>query len=224
MKKTILTALILSALTLSLTACGSNDNSSVSTDGNNSTSSSSDVQDSGNESNAEGDSIVEGDSIADGESNTDSESNSETNSSAEQDDNAESDAQTEEKSSKAGILGAAAINTNEWPGLDMITDAEIIEAFFGFSADHAEDYYLAVPALSANIEEIVIVKPAAGYEEEIKTALDNHLAYKTDAMNIYPSQEEIAAGAVSGETDDGYYYVIIHKDGAEIEQTMLTAE
>lgn len=217
MKKKILAALILSALTLSFAGCSGSDNSSNSTDVNNSTSSSSDVQDSENESNTESDSGAESDSIAD------SESDSDTNSSAEED-NADSDAPTEESSSKAGILGAAAINANEWPGLDMITDAEIIEAFFGFPADHAEDYYLAIPALSANIEEIVIVKPAAGYEDEIKTALENHLSIKTDAMNIYPSQEEIAAGAVSGTTDDGYCYVIIHKDGAAIEQTMLAAE
>lgn len=204
MKKTVLTALVLSALMLSIAGC-SNNTGSDSSDSSSSASTTSEAT-SAPESGAE----TSGSSAPET-------SEPETSAPAET-----GDAQPE--SGRAAVLGAAALNADEWPDLDMINDAAIIESYFGFNADDAEDYYLAIPMISANMEEIIVVKPKAGSEEAVKTAIFDHITNVTENMFLYPGQEEIAAGAVSGETPDGYIYGIVHKNGADIAQTMLSAE
>lgn len=204
MKKTVLTALVLSALMLSIAGC-SNNTSSDSSDSSSSASTTSEAT-----------SAPESDSETSAASTPET-SEPETSAPAET-----GDAQPE--SGRAAVLGAAALNADEWPDLDMINDAAIIESYFGFNADDTEDYYLAIPMISANMEEIIVVKPKAGSEEAVKTAIFDHITNVTENMFLYPGQEEIAAGAVSGETPDGYIYGIVHKNGADIAQAMLSAE
>ena len=193
MKKTVLTAIVMSALMLSIAGC-SNNTSSDSSSSASATSGATSSPESGSDT-----------------SEPASSAPAETG-----------DAQPE--SGRAAVLGAAALNADEWPSLDMISDPAIIEAYFGFNADDTEDYYLAIPLVSANMEEIIVVKPKAGSEEAVKTAIFDHITNVTDDMFLYPGQEEIAAGAVTGETPDGYIYGIVHKNGADIAQTMLAAE
>ncbi len=52
---------------------------------------------------------------------------------------------------------------------------------------------------------------AEAYAQMIKT--DPNVAF-------YPSQQVSAQGTVMGTTDDGYIYVIVHQDGAEIEKAV----
>ncbi len=52
---------------------------------------------------------------------------------------------------------------------------------------------------------------AEAYAQMIKT--DPNVAF-------YPSQQASAEGTVMGTTDDGYIYVIVHADGAEIEKAV----
>lgn len=196
MKKTILTAIVFCALTLSLAGCGAKNNSS----------SSDSSATSGATSAPEFDSETSA-----------PESDSESSASAET-------AESQPDSGKADILGAAALNADEWPELDIISDPEVIEAYFGFKIDDAEDYYLAMPMISANVEEIVVVKPKAGSEEVIRAAVEDHISNVTENMFLYPGQEEIAAGAVTGVTADGYCYGIIHKNGEGIAQAINAAE
>lgn len=187
MKKTVVTAIVFCALTLSLAGCGAKNNSSSS------------------------------DNSATSGATSAPELDSETSASAETD-------ESQPESGKADILGAAAINAAEWPELDIISDPEVIEAYFGFNTDDAEDYYLAMPMISANVEEIVVVKPKAGSEEVILSAVEDHISSITENMFLYPGQEEIAAGAVTGVTADGYCYGIIHKNGEAIAQAINAAE
>ena len=203
MKKTVLTAIVMSALMLSIAGCSNNTSSD---------SSSSASATSGATSSPE-----LGSDTSEPASSAPETSEPETSAPAET-----GDAQPE--SGRAAVLGAAALNADEWPSLDMISDPAIIEAYFGFNADDTEDYYLAIPLVSANMEEIIVVKPKAGSEEAVKTAIFDHITNVTENMFLYPGQEEIAAGAVTGETPDGYIYGIVHKNGADIAQTMLAAE
>lgn len=202
MKKTVLTAIVMSALMLSIAGCSNNTSSD---------SSSSASATSGATSSPESGSDTSEPASAPETSEPETSAPAETG-----------DAQPE--SGRAEVLGAAALNADEWPSLDMISDPAIIEAYFGFNADDTEDYYLAIPLVSANMEEIIVVKPKAGSEEAVKTAIFDHITNVTDDMFLYPGQEEIAAGAVTGETPDGYIYGIVHKNGADIAQTMLAAE
>ena len=206
MKKTVLTAIVISALVLSIAGCSNNTGSDVSD------SSSSASTSSGATSAPES-----GSDTSEPASSAPETGEPETSAPAET-----GDAQPE--SGRAAVLGAAALNADEWPSLDMISDPAIIESYFGFNADDTEDYYLAIPMVSANMEEIIVVKPKAGSEETVKTAIFDHITNVTENMFLYPGQEEIAAGAVSGETPDGYIYGIVHKNGADIAQTMLAAE
>lgn len=202
MKKTVLTAIVMSALMLSIAGCSNNTSSD---------SSSSASATSGATSSPESGSDTSEPASAPETSEPETSAPAETG-----------DAQPE--SGRAAVLGAAALNADEWPSLDMISDPAIIEAYFGFNADDTEDYYLAIPLVSANMEEIIVVKPKAGSEEAVKTAIFDHITNVTENMFLYPGQEEIAAGAVTGETPDGYIYGIVHKNGADIAQTMLAAE
>ena len=125
---------------------------------------------------------------------------------------------------KAAKYAEAALTAGEWPDLESLTDAAIIESFTGINTADAEDFYAGLPATSANCEEIIVIKPVAGSEDTVKAALDNHMAFVTDPMNIYPSQEETIAGAVSGITADGYYYLIVNKSGSECADALNALE
>lgn len=125
---------------------------------------------------------------------------------------------------KAAKYAEAALTVGEWPGLESLTDADLIESITGINVSDAEDFYAGLPATSANCEEIIVIKPAAGSEDTVKAAIDNHMAIVTDPMNIYPSQAETVAGAVSGTTADGYYYLIINKSGSDCADALNALE
>ena len=78
--------------------------------------------------------------------------------------------------------------------------------------------------MSAQLLWVIAVKPVAGSEEAVQTALDNFLAVQKENGAFYPSQEESVAGAVSGTTDDGYMYLVIHKNGQAVADAMVAAE
>lgn len=129
---------------------------------------------------------------------------------------------------KAGSLVKAALATGNWPAMDLLTEQDTVD--FMISSDlkleNCEEYCLATNIISSQLYKVVIVKPAAGSEDDIKTILDNYLeAVKTDPnIAFYPGQQASADGAVSGKTDDGYLYVIVHDMGADVESGMLAAQ
>ncbi len=71
--------------------------------------------------------------------------------------------------------------------------------------------------ISAQLKQIVIVKPKAGKEEAVKSALTQFadVAKQPQPME-YPTWEEERAGTHFGETDDGCFYVVVAVEGADM--------
>ncbi len=83
--------------------------------------------------------------------------------------------------------------------------------------EDCEDYILAAPMMSASLKRIVIVKPKAGKEEAVKTALSAYAdEQKVSQPMEYPSWEEERAGTHFGETADGCFYVVVAAEGADM--------
>lgn len=191
MKKFMTIAAILAALTLTVTGCSNNNESS------------SDVT-------SEAGSSATADATADA--------------GAAEEDTADAGASdTENESALTALdMAANALSATEWPAMMEIPDAETASMLLGIDVTLCEDYYLSTQLMSAQLNEIIIVKPSAGNEAAVKEQLDAHFAYIKDGAAFYPAQEESAAGAVQGETEDGYMYILVHTEGAAIEDALLT--
>lgn len=86
-----------------------------------------------------------------------------------------------------------------------------------FNFDDCEDYVLAAPMMSASLKRFIIVKPKAGKEDAVKTALSQYAeTAKVADPTEYPSWEEERAGTKFGETNDGYFYVVVAAEGADM--------
>jgi hypothetical protein len=113
-------------------------------------------------------------------------------------------------------MADAAYAAVEWPSMMPVDDPELALSFFGIDTALCEDYYIANQLISAQLNEIIIVKPVAGAEADIQAQLEAHFEYiKTDAA-FYPEQEPSAEGAVMGELDNGYKYIFVHEFGSVV--------
>lgn len=121
---------------------------------------------------------------------------------------------------RAGSLTKAVLALDSWPGMDLVTDQNVVEIMFSseFDLDKCAEYCFATNIISAQLYKVIIIKPAEGGEDDVRTAMDNYLnAVKTNPdIAFYPGQQENAEGAVTGKTDDGYLYLIVHKNGSDI--------
>ncbi len=111
----------------------------------------------------------------------------------------------------------------EWPAMQPVDDPELINSFFGIDSTICEDYYIANQLISAQLNEIIIVKPLEGKEDELQTQLDAHFEYIKNDAAFYPDQEPSAEGAVMGELDNGYKYIFVHENGDVIEEAVRNA-
>ncbi len=129
----------------------------------------------------------------------------------------------EDAASMALTLGEAAVNSVEWPAMMMVEDPELVLNFFGIDVNLCEDSYISNQMISAQLYEIIIVKPVAGSEDAIMQQMQSHFDYiKTDAA-FYPDQEPCAEGAVMGQTPNGYLYILVHQDGSTVEAAVMEA-
>ncbi|MGN0701012.1 MAG: DUF4358 domain-containing protein [Oscillospiraceae bacterium] len=134
---------------------------------------------------------------------------------------AESEPEEKPAENRATTMGKAAYGAAEWPAMMECNDDETLKLLLNIEADKIEEYYYAYQMMSVHLNEILIVKPAAGCESAIKSAFDARFEYIKNGAAFYPSQEASAAGSVYGVTKDGYYYIIVHAEGSEIEAAML---
>ena len=227
MKKIVSVLLISATLVAALTACDnktsgdSSDNSSV-TD--NSSSSTTDNSETSSDDSSTVDSVsdpVDGSDdnnivVPDDPDNPPGENEGADNSGLEYPDN------------KAGQMAKAALAVNVWPGMTLAEDQDMVDALFydrGFVIENYDEYCISTNFISGQLCNVFVIKPKEGSESEVETVFDNYMeALKTDRnLTFYPAQVESAAGAVQGKTDDGYYYLIVHADGADIESEMLAA-
>lgn len=221
MKKFVSMLMVSALLITTLTAC---DNKSNESDSNPSSSST-----------ATGGESSTGDGSSDNESST-----SEDNASTPEDSNPNTDPTFEETGepggvdnsdlefpdNKAGNLAKAALNVGEWPKMDIVLP-EYMSALISpdFNPDSCEECCFASNVMSVQLNKIIVIKPNEGKESEISDAIDAYFeAVQTDPnLAFYPMQQASAEGAVKGQTNDGYYYMIVHENGADIESAMLAA-
>ncbi len=128
---------------------------------------------------------------------------------------------SESASLTAKDMAANVLNAQEWPSLMPITDNETA-AIMGIDLSLCEDYFIAMPMMSAHVTEIIIAKPVAGQEAALQEQIDTRYAYVQENGAFYPDNEKVVAGAVTGKTDDGYIYAIVHEYGQDCADAMLT--
>ena len=226
MKKFVSMLLISTMLVTALTAC---DNKTNESDSNPSSSSTATGNDStGDSSSADNSSSDNESSTSEDSASTPDDSNSDTDlPSGETDEPVIDNSGLEFPDNKAGNIAKTILETNEWPKMDIVDDQDFLGALFSaeFNLDSCEEYCFASNVMSVQLNKIIVIKPKEGSEEEISNAIDAYLeAVQTDPnIAFYPMQQASAEGAVKGQTDDGYYYVIVHESGADIETGMLAA-
>lgn len=135
--------------------------------------------------------------------------------------NAENGTENETAALTAVQMAANVLNAVEWPAMMEIPDADTANMLLGIDPALCEDYYFSTQLMSAQLNEVVIAKPSAGNEEALQAQFDAHFEYIKNGAAFYPAQEESAAGAVQGKTEDGYLYILVHVDGAACEEAML---
>ncbi len=213
MRKFITTVIALTMLTAGISGCTNNDNSG--------SSGSSDVSDSSDNSDVSDSSTPDNSDSSDTSGTPDASGSTSDSTSNGTSDGGEN---LPDPNGRAAKLGAAAMEAVEWPAMMDVTDQEMATMFFNIDLNMCEDYYFSNQLISAQLNEILVAKPTAGNEDALKDAFDAHFEYiQTDAA-FYPDQEASAAGAVSGTTEDGYLYIIVHENGADAAAAMLAAE
>ena len=213
MKKIILSAILCGSLVLSLSGCGNrNNDNSDSSSGVSSEESSSEQSSSESSSENSGESSSENSGAGTGnEGGVD-------NSALSFPDN------------RAGRMAAAALRTDVWPAMDVVSEVDEIGAMFStdegevFNLDDLEEYCFCTNVMSAQLNRVIVVKPMNGREGAVEDAINTYLNYSQTGAAFYPAQEESAAGAVSGKTPDNYIYLIVHKNGAAIADAIANVQ
>ena len=133
---------------------------------------------------------------------------------------ATSDTSTPAADRTAQDITNAVFESVDWVASEQITDAEIAETMLGLDLSLLDDYSIFVPMMSVHLDELIVVKPKAGSEADVEKQLTAHLDYIKNGAAFYPEQEIAAAGAVMGQTDDGYYYLVVHQVGSDIAEVI----
>lgn len=213
MKKILISAAAVIAASLALTGCSGNSASSNSSNTTTSSSSSSTTTSSSSESS----------------SSESSESSTESSSSEDSGEESVPNAvdQIEFPDGRAGQLAKAAMSEHpdEWSGmLNIVSDQDMIDIYLpGLKLDMLEDYCLMFEMTGISGQELLLAKPKAGNESAVKEVIDARFKNIIDNGGFYPMGEETIAGAVSGVTDDGYYYIVSHAKGSDIVAAMTAA-
>lgn len=214
MKKIILSAILCGSLILTLAGCGNKNN-----DNSDSSSGVSSEESSSEQSSSESSSENSGESSSEnsGGAGTGNEGGVD-NSALSFPDN------------RAGRMAAAALRTDVWPAMDVVSEVDMIGAMFStdegevFNLDDLEEYCFCTNVMSAQLNRVIVVKPMNGREGAVEDAINTYLNYSQTGAAFYPAQEESAAGAVSGKTPDNYIYLIVHKNGGAIADAIANVQ
>lgn len=228
MKKTLTAALAAILLVTSLTGCNSANEPNNSSDSNisntpsGSGSSDNNSSDSGSSDNASSDS---------GSSDNTSDSGSGDNTSdsgSEPEESFPTPAETLEfPDTKSGKMVKAALeyNPEDWSmGLNLDDGQMLPINFPDLTVDMFEDYCFAFDMIGINGHAVFAGKAKAGQEDAVKTALEKNLETYKESVSFYPAGQAAAAGAVSGTSDDGYCYFVIHPNGNDAASAMLAVK
>lgn len=227
MKKFVSMLLVSAMLVTALTACSDNSNDSGSNPSSSSTATGGGESTSTDGESSAGDSSSEDSASTPEESSTDSDTSSDPTSDETSEPQGVDNSGLPFPDNKAGNLTKTALATDNWPAMDIVSDQEFLGAMFSadFNLESLEEYCFCTNVISAQLNKVIIVKPKADNEAEVSGVIDTYFdAVKNDPnIALYPGQQVSAEGAVKGKTDDGYYYIIVHENGADIESAMLAA-
>lgn len=227
MKKFVSMLLVSAMLVTALTACSDNSNDSGSNPSSSSTATGGGESTSTDGESSAGDSSSEDSASTPEDSSTDSDTSSDPTSDETSEPEGIDNSGLPFPDNKAGNLTKTALATDNWPAMDIVSDQEFLGAMFSadFNLESLEEYCFCTNVISAQLNKVIIVKPKADNEAEVSGAIDTYFdAVKNDPnIALYPGQQVSAEGAVKGKTDDGYYYIIVHENGADIESAMLAA-
>lgn len=216
MKKIFLSAILCGSLILTLSGCGNrnnSDNSSEMASGENSEQTSEQTSESSTESSSD-------------QSSEGSNENSGVNGGAGSGNEGVDNSSLPFPDNRAGRMAAAALRTDVWPAMDVVSEVDMIGSMFStdegevFNLDDLEEYCFCTNVMSAQLNRVIVVKPVNGREGAVEDAINTYLNYSQTGAAFYPAQEESAAGAVSGKTPDNYIYLIVHKNGQAIADAM----
>ena len=140
-------------------------------------------------------------------------------------DNSTSNTSTGNSTSDNSTDNSTSDNSTDSSAADNSSDDSTPESTSLFNLESCEEFCFSTNIISAQLKKLVVIKPKDGKESEISTAIDTYYDGVKNDPNIafYPMQQASADGAVKGVTDDGYYYVIVHENGEDIETAMLAA-
>ena len=122
---------------------------------------------------------------------------------------------------KADLYANEALNAVEFPKMKKVETPEEIDAFFEFNTANYADFSLYMNVMSVNLNRVIIVKPLDGKHDEVFAELKAYFDDLLETGAYYPAQESSAAGAVMGETEDGYIYIIVHENGEAAAQEIV---
>lgn len=189
----LITAIAL-AVSMSLSACGDNaDSSAASSHGSTASSDENKDGDMSYASNPES-------SFESMENNSEAQSEASGDMSSDMSDNSIDSGDVDARGLAEKVVSAYA--DNYLPDTDM--PKELIEGEFGLTEDMYTDIYAQLPAVGFHPDRLVIVKPASGKEQEVKTALVQALTRLKEQSFQYP-QNIAKVNAAEILTRDGYY-------------------
>lgn len=130
---------------------------------------------------------------------------------------------------RAGKLAKAGMSehADQWSGMmNIIDDPEMLSVFMpDFDVSLCEEHCLILDMVGINSHELLVAKPKAGSEDAVKAAFDARFDFIKDPSRfLYPAGMASVEGAVHGVTDDGYYYLVVHQDGKDIEAAIKNAK
>ena len=85
-----------------------------------------------------------------------------------------------------------------------------------------DDYCFLYPMITGRKMIFLVAKPKAADKDAVKAIFDAKYDYYKNDPNaaFYLAEQEDVAGTVSGVTNDGYYYIIVHKNGPAIQSAI----
>lgn len=126
---------------------------------------------------------------------------------------------------RAGALAAKALAADTWGDMTLLcTDEELaVSVSDKLTSDMLEDSCFIAAAANDRKHFVFIARAKEGGEDMIHGIFNGIFhQYKNDPNAGYNAhQKQDAAGTVTGVTGDGYYYIIVHENGAKIADTMV---
>lgn len=102
------------------------------------------------------------------------------------------------------------LGDNYWPDMEMTPD--MLESFFGITADMYEDYLAETPMISVNVDTLVVILPREGQEEAVEQALN---AYRDSQINDAMQYPMNLAKVQASRVDRAGSYVCFVQLGAD---------